>query len=65
MLCFRFGRRPTLCTAHIFYTAVALSIAWTPSIEVYMVLRGFLGCIATGTFLPEYVMGEYYYLYPL
>ena len=55
---FRFGRKPTMCTSFILLIAVALSIAWTPSIEVYMFQSAFVGCITTGIFLPNYVVGE-------
>ena len=55
---FRFGRRPTVCATYIPLTIVALCIAWTPNIGVYMLLRGLLGCIATGSFLPGFVLGR-------
>ena len=56
---FRFGRRPTICTSLTLITGVALSIAWTPSIEVYMFQSACVGFISVGFFMPIFVLGKF------
>ena len=56
---FRFGRKRTLCVSSIFYLVSALSIAWTPSYQVYLVLIFAMGFFSVGNFMSAFVMGEY------
>ena len=54
---FRIGRKPTMYVSTLFLLAIALSIAWAPSIEVYMIQSACLGFFVVGMFMPIYVTG--------
>lgn len=53
----RIGRKPTCCASIILLIASALSIAWTPNIEVYMFQSACVGFFAVGMFMPIFVVG--------
>ena len=56
---FRFGRKPTLCASFVCLIAVAVSVAWTPSIEVYMFQSALIGFFVVGMFMPVFVVGTF------
>lgn len=56
---FRFGRKPTLCASFVCLIAVAVSVAWTPSIEVYMFQSALIGFFVVGMFMPVFVVGMF------
>ncbi|KAL4222696.1 hypothetical protein ACF0H5_018737 [Mactra antiquata] len=51
----RFGRKTTTCLSSIFYVLVAISITWTPSYSIYVLLNFSVGFFAVGNFMPVYV----------
>ena len=59
-LVFRFGRKKTLCTSSIFYLTAAMSIAWTPSYAIYLLLIFAVGFFSVGNFMPAFVMGNFH-----
>ena len=47
-----------MCTSIILLTLSALSIAWTPSIEVYIIQSAAIGCFYVAMFHPLYCIGK-------
>ena len=56
---FRFGRKPTLSVSLVLLLAAVFSIAWCPSIEIYMFLSACVGCFSVGMFMPVFLVGKY------
>ena len=48
-----------MCASFVCLIAVAVSVAWTPSIEVYMFQSALIGFFVVGMFMPVFVVGTF------